>query len=118
MSGDHTGHRQRTRGPIVRRVADVTARRTGRDLCHLSGRFLPRSLRRVPRRHREPAALTPFAKFTGIEWAPGPDGCPVVERLDWFAGSVVDRLDTGDHVGFVVAPWAGRGARAARQLGT
>src|SRR5262245_17219145 len=54
-------------------------------------------------------------KFAGIEWAPGPDGCPVVERLDWFAGSVVERLDTGDHVGFVVAPWGGRGERAARQ---
>ncbi len=43
-------------------------------------------------------------KFAGIDWSPGPDGCPVIERLDWFAGSIVDRLDTGDHVAFVLAP--------------
>jgi flavin reductase (DIM6/NTAB) family NADH-FMN oxidoreductase RutF len=46
-------------------------------------------------------------KFAAIEWHPGPDGCPVVERLDWFAGSIVDRVDTGDHVAFVLAPHAG-----------
>ena len=27
-------------------------------------------------------------KFAGIDWSPGPEGCPVIERLDWFAGSV------------------------------
>ena len=34
-------------------------------------------------------------------------GRPVIERLDWFAGSIVDRVDTGDHVAFVVAPRGG-----------
>ena len=42
-------------------------------------------------------------KFAGIDWQPGPDGCPVIQRLDWFAGSIVDRVDTGDHVAFVLA---------------
>ena len=46
-------------------------------------------------------------KFTDIDWRLGPDGCPVIERLDWFAGSIVDRVDTGDHVAFVVAPREG-----------
>jgi flavin reductase (DIM6/NTAB) family NADH-FMN oxidoreductase RutF len=56
-------------------------------------------------------------KFADIEWQPGPDRCPVIQRLDWFAGSVVDRVDTGDHVAFVVAPWGGQCRRsAARQL--
>ena len=47
-------------------------------------------------------------KFAAIEWRPGPDGCPVIERLDWFAGSIVERVDTGDHVAFVLAPRGGR----------
>jgi flavin reductase (DIM6/NTAB) family NADH-FMN oxidoreductase RutF len=55
-------------------------------------------------------------KFAGIEWSSGPDGCPVVERLDWFAGTVVERLDTGDHVGFVLAPSGGRCEHSARPL--
>jgi len=46
-------------------------------------------------------------KFSSVEWKPGPDGCPVVVRLDWFAGSIVDRVDTGDHVAFVLAPFGG-----------
>ena len=55
-------------------------------------------------------------KFAGIDWSSGPDGCPVIERLDWFAGSVVDQVDTGDHVAFVLAPWGGRCQRSGRQL--
>jgi flavin reductase (DIM6/NTAB) family NADH-FMN oxidoreductase RutF len=56
-------------------------------------------------------------KFAGIDWQPGPDGCPVVRRLDWFAGSILDRVDTGDHVAFVVAPLTGRvGRSGAEQL--
>jgi flavin reductase (DIM6/NTAB) family NADH-FMN oxidoreductase RutF len=55
-------------------------------------------------------------KFADIEWQPGPDGCPVIHRLDWFAGSIVDRIDTGDHVAFVVVPGGGRCAHLARQL--
>ncbi len=47
-------------------------------------------------------------KFAALEWHPGPDGCPVVDRLDWFAGEIVERVDTGDHVAFVLAPSAGR----------
>jgi flavin reductase (DIM6/NTAB) family NADH-FMN oxidoreductase RutF len=46
-------------------------------------------------------------KFDGIDWRPGPGDCPVLAGLDWFAGAVVDRLDTGDHVAFVLAPIAG-----------
>jgi flavin reductase (DIM6/NTAB) family NADH-FMN oxidoreductase RutF len=56
-------------------------------------------------------------KFADIEWRPGPDGCPVIQRLDWFAGSILDQIDTGDHVAFLVAPWGGHYRRPdARQL--
>ncbi len=55
-------------------------------------------------------------KFADVEWRPGPDGCPVIQRLDWFAGSVVEVVDTGDHVAFVLAPRGGRCLRSERQL--
>jgi flavin reductase (DIM6/NTAB) family NADH-FMN oxidoreductase RutF len=55
-------------------------------------------------------------KFAGIDWSPGPEGCPVIEGLDWFAGSIVERLDTGDHVAFVLAPSSGRCQHSGPQL--
>jgi flavin reductase (DIM6/NTAB) family NADH-FMN oxidoreductase RutF len=56
-------------------------------------------------------------KFAGIDWTPGPDGCPVITGLDWFAGTVIDRVDTGDHVGFILAPIAGQAERSRDELG-
>jgi flavin reductase (DIM6/NTAB) family NADH-FMN oxidoreductase RutF len=57
-------------------------------------------------------------KFIDVEWRPGPDGCPVLARCDWFAGSVIDRVDTGDHVAFLLAPHDGECKRSGtRQLG-
>lgn len=55
-------------------------------------------------------------KFAGIDWSLGPEGCPVIERLDWFAGSVLEQLDTGDHVAFVLEPWGGRCQHSGPQL--
>jgi flavin reductase (DIM6/NTAB) family NADH-FMN oxidoreductase RutF len=56
-------------------------------------------------------------KFTDLGWHPGPGGCPVIERLDWFAGSIVDRVDTGDHVAFLLVPTEGQCRRpGTRQL--
>ena len=57
-------------------------------------------------------------KFEDIEWRPGPDDCPVLDRCDWFAGSIIERVDTGDHVAFVLAPHDGQCERSGtRQLG-
>jgi flavin reductase (DIM6/NTAB) family NADH-FMN oxidoreductase RutF len=41
-------------------------------------------------------------KFANIAWEDGPFGVPVVSGLDWFAGVVRERVDLGDHVGFVL----------------
>jgi flavin reductase (DIM6/NTAB) family NADH-FMN oxidoreductase RutF len=41
-------------------------------------------------------------KFARCRWRPGPDGVPVLEGLDWFAGAIARRYDLGDHVGVVV----------------
>lgn len=47
-------------------------------------------------------------KFSQCAWEDGPLGVPVlVEAPAWFAGRVVDCVDLGDHVGFVIEPFDG-----------
>jgi flavin reductase (DIM6/NTAB) family NADH-FMN oxidoreductase RutF len=41
-------------------------------------------------------------KFARCDWQPGPGGVPVLTGYDWFAGRVVDRTDSGDHVGYLL----------------
>jgi len=44
-------------------------------------------------------------KFTRCSSHPGPGGVPVLDdAAAWFAGRVLDRVDFGDHVGFVLEP--------------
>jgi flavin reductase (DIM6/NTAB) family NADH-FMN oxidoreductase RutF len=44
-------------------------------------------------------------KFARCEWTPGPGGAPVLAQLrNWFAGRVLERIDFGDHVGFLLEP--------------
>ncbi|SEE52156.1 NADH-FMN oxidoreductase RutF, flavin reductase (DIM6/NTAB) family [Streptomyces sp. 3213] len=46
-------------------------------------------------------------KFTDIPWRPGPGGSPVLDDVPaWFVGRVENRVDGGDHVGFLLAPEA------------
>jgi flavin reductase (DIM6/NTAB) family NADH-FMN oxidoreductase RutF len=43
-------------------------------------------------------------KFGRCEWQPGPHDVPVLSAsAGWFVGEVIDQLDMGDHVGFLVA---------------
>lgn len=54
-------------------------------------------------------------EFEGLVVLDGPGSAPVIEGLDWFAGRVLQQVDLGDHVGFVLAPHDGvtlRGDRA------
>jgi flavin reductase (DIM6/NTAB) family NADH-FMN oxidoreductase RutF len=54
-------------------------------------------------------------KFARCDWHPGPDGIPVIDALDtWFAGSVLEQLDLGDHVGFLLDPVEGEAHRGQR----
>jgi flavin reductase (DIM6/NTAB) family NADH-FMN oxidoreductase RutF len=56
-------------------------------------------------------------KFARCRWRPGPDGAPIVEGLpDWFAGTILERLDLGDHMGFLLEPIAGEAGRAPEPL--
>ena len=59
-------------------------------------------------------------KFARCEWEPGPDGTtPLLSGCSrWFLGRIVDRLDTGDHVSFLLEPVAAAaGERGQPSLG-
>jgi riboflavin-specific deaminase-like protein len=57
-------------------------------------------------------------KFARCGWHEGPGGVPVLDGVArWFAGRVVDRLDTGDHVAHVLAPIEGESGEWPGQLG-
>jgi flavin reductase (DIM6/NTAB) family NADH-FMN oxidoreductase RutF len=44
-------------------------------------------------------------KFARCDWTEGPGGAPVLcELANWFAGRVLERIDFGDHVGFMLEP--------------
>jgi flavin reductase (DIM6/NTAB) family NADH-FMN oxidoreductase RutF len=56
-------------------------------------------------------------KFTRCAWLPGPDGAPVIEDLEnWFAGRVLERLEFGDHCGFLLEPIEGQSGRSSSPL--
>jgi flavin reductase (DIM6/NTAB) family NADH-FMN oxidoreductase RutF len=56
------------------------------------------------------------SKLAECSWTPGPEGAPVLDGCDWFAGRILQRVDTGDHVAFVVEPFDGE-CRETEQLG-
>ena len=44
-------------------------------------------------------------KFARCDWEPGPEGLPILgECENWFVGRVLERLDLGDHVGYLLEP--------------
>jgi flavin reductase (DIM6/NTAB) family NADH-FMN oxidoreductase RutF len=52
-------------------------------------------------------------KFAQVQWRPGPEGAPILDALeDWFAGRVLDRLEFGDHRGFLLEPIEGEAHRS------
>lgn len=50
-------------------------------------------------------------KFSRCAWQPGPAGVPILQECpNWFVGRVLDRIDLGDHVGFLLEPIAAQRA--------
>ncbi|MGH2840534.1 MAG: flavin reductase family protein [Solirubrobacteraceae bacterium] len=46
-------------------------------------------------------------KFERCEWHVGPRGLPILDGCpSWFAGDILDRIDLGDHMGFLLGPFA------------
>ena len=56
-------------------------------------------------------------KFARCEWREGPEATPVLLELeDWFAGRILERIDFGDHCGFLLEPVEGEAHRAGDSL--
>jgi flavin reductase (DIM6/NTAB) family NADH-FMN oxidoreductase RutF len=56
-------------------------------------------------------------KFAHCRWRTGPAGQPVLtDSPGWVVGEVLDRVDLGDHVGFLIAPTEVSGSSDGRPL--
>jgi flavin reductase (DIM6/NTAB) family NADH-FMN oxidoreductase RutF len=56
-------------------------------------------------------------KFADVAWTASPGGAPVLTDVaSWWEGRVVDRIDLGDHTGFVLAPTAGHAGTTAPEF--
>jgi flavin reductase (DIM6/NTAB) family NADH-FMN oxidoreductase RutF len=54
-------------------------------------------------------------KFARVAWRSGPEGTAILRDVPaWFVGAVEQRVDGGDHVGFVLAPLESGGDDAAK----
>jgi len=42
--------------------------------------------------------IAPHEKFERCAWRAGPGGTPILDGCDWIAGSILERIDAGDHV--------------------
>jgi flavin reductase (DIM6/NTAB) family NADH-FMN oxidoreductase RutF len=80
---------------VAQRAESLVVHRVRRDQRDLAEHFGGTSAKDDPH------------KLAEWPWQPGPDGAPVIDGCDWFAGRVLDRFDTGDHVAFVLAPFGG-----------
>jgi flavin reductase (DIM6/NTAB) family NADH-FMN oxidoreductase RutF len=56
-------------------------------------------------------------KFARCCWAPGPGGPVLEDCRRWFAGRVLNRIEAGDHVAFLVEPFAAAAGPDDGQLG-
>ncbi|HZE06419.1 MAG TPA: flavin reductase family protein [Solirubrobacteraceae bacterium] len=55
-------------------------------------------------------------KFDRCRWHPGPDGLPLLDACGrWFTGRILDRRPLGDHIGYLLEPFA---AEKAGDAGT
>ncbi len=56
-------------------------------------------------------------KFSLCEWTAAADGTPILTACPtWFLGRIVERIDLGDHVGFVLHPESWHDGGAITQL--
>ena len=56
-------------------------------------------------------------KFSRCRWHPGPGGLPILEECErWLVGTILERIDTGDHTGYLLDPMAAETGPWAGQL--
>ncbi len=58
-------------------------------------------------------------KFSGVPWEPGPDGVtPLLSGCTrWFAGRVLQQVDSGDHTSFLIESFAASSGTEEGQFG-
>jgi flavin reductase (DIM6/NTAB) family NADH-FMN oxidoreductase RutF len=47
-------------------------------------------------------AIAPHEKLEYCTWRPGPGGTPILAGCDWVAGRVLERVDAGDHIAYLL----------------
>jgi flavin reductase (DIM6/NTAB) family NADH-FMN oxidoreductase RutF len=56
-------------------------------------------------------------KFDRCSWHTGPQGMPILDdAVAWFVGKTLDRIDLGDHIGYLLEPATGEAAGSADDL--
>ncbi len=56
-------------------------------------------------------------KFEQCAWRSGPEGMPILDAAAaWFVGKTLDRIDLGDHIGYLLEPVAGYAPDAVDDL--
>lgn len=56
-------------------------------------------------------------KFERCAWHSGPAGMPILDdAAAWFVGKTLERLDVGDHMGYLLEPVTGYAPEAAGEL--
>ncbi len=58
-------------------------------------------------------------KFSNVAWQPGPDGVtPLLSGCPrWFAGRVLQQVDSGDHTSFLIESFAASSGDEGGQIG-
>jgi flavin reductase (DIM6/NTAB) family NADH-FMN oxidoreductase RutF len=56
-------------------------------------------------------------KFERCSWHTGPEDMPILDdAVAWFVGKTLNRIDLGDHVGYLLEPVAGDAAESSDDL--
>jgi flavin reductase (DIM6/NTAB) family NADH-FMN oxidoreductase RutF len=82
--------------------------RVARDAEHLAVHFVPSTATALAELFGGETG-DEVDKFARCAWHDGPEGLPVLDECEnWFAGAVLQRVDLGDHLGFLLEPIAAR----------
>jgi flavin reductase (DIM6/NTAB) family NADH-FMN oxidoreductase RutF len=90
--------------------------RVAQDASHLAVHFVPSGAEELAELFGGETG-DDVDKFARIAWHEGPEGQPIVEGCEnWFVGRVLERVDFGDHMGFVLEPVAVEHGSKGRQF--
>jgi flavin reductase (DIM6/NTAB) family NADH-FMN oxidoreductase RutF len=90
--------------------------RVARDARHLAVHFVPADAVELAELFGGETG-DEVDKFARCAWRDGPFGLPILDECEnWFVGDVVERLDLGDHVGFLLEPVAAEHGTEGRQF--